>query len=301
MDWLSVHSPQAVAEVATRLSEPAKIVTTGLRGIDSHLWYWGDRRGIPRGEYVVVGGASNSGKTMLGLYLTKRAMMAGEKCAVISMDMRRDDLLLRLFQSMDGGVDRRDWIPSRWTADHTRSLSTTVRDHRAGMEGDILIGERKSSDFAGIQNEINELIEKEGVTWILVDHLQKIRIPGVSNMADRVEIIGEDLADRSFYNRVTICALSQLTGSASRDFTRSPTMYDLYGGTGVGSNASLCFVCDHTLYEPLLASPHMARTWVTFSKNRMGPKGHRVPIMWDYANLTVRQAERGEEEAWPNH
>jgi len=304
MDWMSVYSPEGVRAIGTQMLNPAPVVPTGLPMVDKMLWFWGDKRGIPRGEYVVTAGASNSGKTQLSLYLLRQAALAGERCAVFSLDMRRDDLLIRLYQGVAPDLSRHDWLPSAWDTNKSRILMEGVK--RAAVrigKGDILVSPRCPGDLDRIMDQMAMLIEEQGVTWIMLDHLQKVRVEGLraNQMSDRVEIIGEELAGLAYDKGVTINALSQLTASASRNVHQSPSMYDCYGGTGVVSNSTLAFICDHTLYRPLAGKPHMAQTWILFAKSRMGPKGFRVPVMWDHAQLHIRQASPGEEDQWPEH
>ena len=300
-DWKGLYDVSSVSELATRLHEKPTVVPFGLPGLDSHLWYWGDRRGIPRGEYVILAGASNSGKTQLGLHMLKQAAKAGERASILSLEMQREDLLLRLYQGFSG-IDSREWSPSKWTTEHTRQLERAVRAESEKTAGDIQVNGGYTAELKSIIKEMRAAIDK-GVTFFVLDHLQLIRVDGygADQVTSRVEIAGEELRRVAFENRVTLCALSQLTIGASRDYTRSPDMYSLWGGMAVGSNASLVVLCDHTLYERVEGKPHQARTWLNLSKNRMGPKGVAVPVLWDHARLTLCEALPHEEGQWPTH
>lgn len=300
-DWKGIHDPDSVGELATRLHESVPVVPFGLPSLDGSLWYWGDRRGIPRGEYVVLGGASNSGKTQLGLYLLKQAAIAGEKAAVISLEMQREDLLLRLYQGMVD-IDWREWSPSKWTDAHTKRLQQAIRRHGQTIAGQIIVNGGYTADLAAVLDEMRNAID-QGVTFFVLDHLQLLRVAGygADQITSRVEIAGEAIRTLAFENRVTVCALSQLTITASRNREQSPDMYSLWGGMAVGSNASLVVLCDHTLYERVDMQPHLARTWINLSKNRMGPKGNRVPVLWNHAELTLREALPDEVGQWPTH
>jgi replicative DNA helicase len=300
-DWKGLHEVSSVAELATRLHEQPTVVPFGVPSMDRHLWYWGDRRGIPRGEYVILAGASNSGKTQLGLHMLKQAAAAGESAAILSLEMQREDLLLRLYQGISG-IDPKDWSPSKWTSGHTRRLEKAVRDHGDSIKGEIRVNGGYTADLESILREMRIAID-QGVTFFVLDHLQLVRVKGygADQVTSRVEIAGEELRRVAFENRVTLCALSQLTIGASRDHSRSPDMYSLWGGMAVGSNASLVVLCDHTLYERVDGAPHQARTWLNLSKNRMGPKGIAVPVLWDHASLTLHEALPHEEYQWPTH
>lgn len=300
-DWKGLYDPTSVGELATRLHQRVPVVPFGIPSLDSHLWYWGDRKGIPRGEYVILAGASNSGKTQLGLFMLKQAAAAGERAAILSLEMQREDLLLRLYQGM-ADIAPKEWSPTNWTAEHTRRLEAAVRQHGESVGGEIMVNGGYTADLKSILAEIQAGID-QGVTFFVLDHLQLIRVDGygADKVTSRVEIAGEALRRIAFENRITLCALSQLTIGASRDRTQSPDMYSLWGGMAVGSNASIVVLCDHTLYERVEGKPHQARTWLNLSKNRMGPKGLTVPVLWDHARLKLYEAQPHEERLWPTH
>lgn len=301
-----VFLSESTTELAEALLNPRPCVPTGLSRIDRALWSWGNMKGIPRGEYVVVAGASNSGKTQLSLRLTMNAAEVGEHAYIISLDMRRLDILHKLHQAASNGeLSGRDWSPDGFASAAKRNvelLHRNARERKLKMAGSLSCSDRHSSVLDDIMLTMEEL-KDAGVTWFMIDHLQKIQVRGLraNQMTDRVEIIGEAFADFSFRHEVTICALSQLTAQASRNFQQSPTMYDCYGGTGVMANATLGLLCDHTLVEVVKDNPALQMTWIWFSKNRMGPKGHKVPVMWNHPKIEVRQAAPGEDSVWPTH
>lgn len=297
-DWKPAYDEGTALDFGAQLIDGTPVVPTGLPSIDSNLFYWGNREGIPRGEYIVVGGASNSGKTQAGIFLAKQAAAREELAAFVSLEMRRVDLLLRLYQSLVD-IDPMEWMPKNWTPANAQVLAEAAKGWGFG---NLIVNDKGSKFLHEILAEMRHLVD-EGVTWFTVDHLQRVKVQGYSanDIVSRTEIAGEAFADFAFDNDVTVCCLSQLNAAAARDKTRSPDMYDLYGGTHVYGNASLCLICDHSRYQRVWDAPHRAMTFINFSKNRMGPKGFDVPVLWDHASLSLREALPDEVHEWPTH
>lgn len=299
--WSSVFDPEVAKRLARRMAATPHIVPTGLPSIDKRLWYWGDRRGIPRGEYVIVAGGVNSGKTVTGLYLAKQAVAAGEKAAIFSLEMREDSLAIRLYQGKTD-IKNSEWIPSRWSKSHAQRLMEGVQRWSNESDGDLLINDSFRGDLLAVLAEIQHLID-QGVTFILLDHLQLVRVEGFgpTEVAARAEVAGEAFRQIAFEQGVTLCCLSQLTSGAARDYSTTPTFHDVYGGVPVTSHASLVVVCDHSRYSVDPEREHIARTWINHSKSRLGPKNIDVPVLWDYSRLEMREALDDEVREWPQH
>lgn len=300
--WLDITSDVAVDEVHGRMVKPSVTVPTGLPSIDRALWGFGDRRGIPRGTYLIVGGASNIGKTQYGLHMLRQAADKGLKAGMISLDMKERNAIMRLHQAIAGTrIPFTDWIPSRWTPEYRHVLQTALREWRMSRTaGDIAIytGGGKTIDW--VAKMIREGVDS-GAEFFVVDHLQKILVEGYRGdaVAARAEIVSDTMDSLADELDVTICALSQLNRLATRERDRKPTMQDLLGGTALESNSELVFVLDHSRYERDPVKHHIGRTWVLFEKSQMGPKGFEVPVEWNHATLELREAQDDELHRWP--
>jgi replicative DNA helicase len=94
----------------------------------------------------------------------------------------------------------------------------------------------------------------------------------------------------------TVVVLSQLKRSASQDYSRSPYPQDTFGGGAVEQNADQVVMLDHSLWE-YDAESKLARTWLDLT-NRHGPGG-KIPLLYDFNDLTVREGMPDEEREWP--
>jgi replicative DNA helicase len=297
-DRIEVYTEKAAAIVDVRMRQPVHTVPTGLPDIDKAFRLWGDRKGIPRGSYVIIGGASSAGKTRFGLWLMKNAVAAGESAELISMEMPQDELLIAQMQGI-GGLEYNDWLPSQWTEGHGDRLMTAVGQRRASSGATLnlcsLVGR---SQLGNVMDALEEG-RANGCTFFVVDHLQLVKMDRVRDMLDRVEIVSETLREWAFSNRVTVVGLSQLKRSASENYFQTPSIHDLWGGTSMESNASIILMLDHTRLEWDEQRNHILRYWLMLGKSRIGPDKFGVPVEVDFAKNTYRQMMQDEEYNFP--
>jgi len=302
-EWLDITDNRAAYEIHDRMSKPASVVPTGLRMIDSAMWLWGDKRGIPRGTYMIIGGASNVGKTQAGLMLAKQAAQHGEKAAILSLDMRREDAIARIHQALTvGKIPWQDWIPSRWKPEYEEILKDSIRAFRLSTDGAVGIHPGASKTLGDVEFLIRQA-HGAGATFFVVDHMQKIKVQGIQgdNIAGRAEIGSEKMDDLCDELGVTICALSQLNRFASREADKRPTMFDLWGGTAMESNSAVVIMLDHSRYARDEVRHHVGRNYWILSKNQFGPKGFEVPVEVNHATLEFREAMPDEIHMWPGN
>lgn len=296
--WLDVTSGAAATETHERMANPVAVVPTGLTAIDRAMMSWGQGRGIPRGTYMLVGGASNVGKTQWGLQMARNAAAVGEKAGVVSLDMKKQDALLRIHQALVSEIPSRDWRPDRWKPEYEQALRDGLVRWRRSITGDLGIYAIAVGDLGWVKESLQRGIDA-GVTFFVVDHLQKIRVQGIANPFDRAELISETLDNFCDEYAVTIVGLSQLNREASRDRQRKPIMQDLLGGTSLESNAQVVIMLDHSRYERDPIHHHLGRTWVMLDKNQMGPKNFEVAVEVNHATLEYREAQPDEMRDWP--
>lgn len=294
-------SPAASRSLAYgRLAGDLEVVPFGIPGLDRNQWFWGGRQGVSVGEYGLIAGASSIGKTQLGLYLLKQASRVGMVSAMVSLEMKREDIQLRLAQSWVPELGYKRWEPGRWGEEEQRLLIQRAKTLRSRFKAPILINGKQRGDLSWVLDALNT-VKEAGARFVIVDHLQLIKVDGyVSEVAARSEIVSEAIRDWTFTNDVTTIALSQLKRSASDQFDRSPTIHDLLGGTAIESNASQIWLLDHSRYKKDPANPGCARTWIGHGKNRAGPSRYWVPVYVNHAALTFREATEEERRRWPD-
>lgn len=293
-------SPGAAHSLAYgRLSHPLEVVPSGIPTLDRSMWYWGGRTGIPFGEYGIIAGASSIGKTQLALYLLKQASQAAVSSGIISLEMKQEDIQLRLAQSWVD-IPQNEWEPGRWSDAHAKALLNAQANIQDQYRAPIFINSQRKGSLNWVMGALHALLER-GVRFIMLDHLQLVKVEGVHKVHDRAEVVSEAVRDWAFSNDVTLIALSQLKRAAAENYTRSPSIHDLLGGTSLESNASQVWLLDHSRYEKDRSRQGGARTWIGHGKNRMGPSRYWVPIYIDHARLDFSEAPDDELPRWPEH
>lgn len=297
-EWLDITSGIAAEYIHDRMANPLPVVSMGLESFDRTMMSWGMGRGLVRGTYAIVGGASNVGKTQYGLSMARNAANAGERAGVISLDMKKADALLRLHQALVPEIPNDRWRPDRWQPEYRTMLKDGLVRWRRSVKGELGLNAMTTGDVDYVVEEIHKGIEA-GVTFFVIDHLQKVSVRGVRSPADRAEVISEALDNICDEYEVTIIGLSQLNREASRDRNRVPIMQDLLGGTSLESNTQVVIMLDHSRYERDEDRPHLGRTWLMLDKNQQGPKGFEVAVEINHANLSYREARPDEIHLWP--
>lgn len=299
-EWLDVSSGLAAAFMHERMTKPLPVVPTGLRAIDRAMMGWGMQKGLPRGTHAIVAGASNIGKTQIGLHLARQAANRGERAGFLSLDMKRRNALLRVHMALVPEIPSENWRPDRWRPEYDVMLRDGLVRWRNSVKGDIGISAPDSADIDYVRHAIEQGIS-DGVTFFVVDHLQKIKVPGVRHVSDRAEAVSDAMEEYCRSANVTIVGLSQLNREAARQRDRTPIMQDVLGGTSLEANAEVVIMLDHSRYERDSRNSHLGRTWVLLDKNQLGPKGFAVPVEVNHATLAYREAEEDEIGYWPKH
>lgn len=298
--WVDVTAPEVAHDIHDRMMDAPPVVSLGVPQLDKAMMTWGQGKGIPRGTYVIVGGASNIGKTQYGLALLMEAAKVGERAGLVSLDMKRRDALLRLHAAMVADIPGSHWRPDRWRPEYEGALVEGLRRWRMGSPGGIGIVAPPVGDLDLVKTTIVDGVDA-GCSFFVVDHLQKIRVGGYSDgqISARAEVVSETLDNLADTYDVTVVGLSQLNREATKQRDRSPRKEDLWGGTAMESNAAVVVMLDHSRYARDPQHHHIGRTYVLLDKNQMGPKGFDVPVLWDHRRLKIREALPDELGEWP--
>ena len=275
---------------------------TGLPGWDAACEETG-KAGLGDWWYVVIGGASNSGKTQLALHLARRASESGHLPGVITMEIPRAGLQRRVYSHITD-FSYYDFLPYRWgegdAAAKVGRLKEEVRAYRGplGEDRHLLVAEQqRPPTLADIMTACESLLEF-GATCLFVDHLQLIRATA-DEISDRATEISDALRWFAHGNKVLVVALSQLNRLASRERERRPTMHDLLGGTSIESNANQVILLDHSRQRRDRDHAHLVRTWLYLDKNREGPNRVLIPVEMNFRTGVWREALPDEEPSWP--
>jgi len=253
--------------------------------------------------YIIVGGASNSGKTHLLRHLARQAADHGYTPAIITMEVSAHGLQRRYYSDITS-FGYYDLLPSNF-ADKGIEKVEKLRDEVVEYAQGIPLPKRIIVAEAEGRPSINQILDKayqlrdeEGITHLFVDHAQLIK-SGNMDIAQAAEELSENM--RIFAHQSSVCTVmaSQLNRGASAQRDRRPIMHDLWGGTAMESNANQVILLDHSRNEKDPMNLHLLRTYLLLDKNREGPAKIEIPVEIDFRSGEWRQAMPDEAEDWP--
>ena len=240
------------------------------------------------GWYVVIGGASNAGKTKFALNLYQRAAVQGWMPGLITMEVPKRGLQRQLYSQITS-FGYYEFLPESWLiGDPTAKAKKLMEEVRQYALEDVQRGMyvcefERAPTLSQILDACHALRES-GCRVIFLDHMQLIKA-SAHEIADKATEISEELRWFAHGTGVLTVALSQLNRTASRERDRRPMMQDLYGGTSVESNANQVVLVDHSRQERDAQSAHHLRTWVMLDKNREGPNRVSIPVQIGRAHV----------------
>lgn len=257
--------------------------------------------------YVVVGGASNSGKTALARHLLQTAALGARLPSLISLETPRRGLQRSIYATISEKHSYGDMLPHAWAPkneENSKILRQEVADYRAREESMgasmYILEHRKKPTLEQIMQDVDALAG-QGSRLIILDHMQLVK-SAQSEIAAAATEVSESLREYAHDKQVCIVALSQLNRTASVQRDRTPTMHDLWGGTSMESNANQVLLIDHSRTDVLDSRyPHLIQTWLVLDKNREGPSRVEIPVEINYKTGLFRQADPREFDDWPNH
>ena len=279
-------------------------LATGIPTWDSACFETG---GLGLGDwwYVVLGGASNSGKTQLMMHSARQAAEQGLMPGIVTMETPKRGLQRQIYANLSS-FNYYDLLPHRWEeGDAPAKVERLSADIAAYRDTDqparsLLVTDfRRSPTLADIMATI-ETMYNAGSRCVFVDHLQLIKAGGDdAEIVARATEISEELRQFAHDRGCLVIALSQLNRWAARQRDRCPTMHDLWGGTSIESNANMVMLIDHSQQERDERYPHLLRTWLVLDKNREGPSKIRIPIEISFKTGIWREANASEIHLWP--
>ena len=226
-----------LADEFERMVKPERF-STGIPDLDHALG-----GGIERGEVMVVGGETSSGKSVLLLMAALEAILCDKPCSIFSLEMTAVSVLKRM--------------SCNYTSTALKSLADyptpQEKDEAARAIGFLrtkghLLSIPPENDIAGIESFCRA--QKPGL--IVVDYLQLVQCSEGDNREQQVSAIC-----RRLKNLAEQCGSAVITASQLNDDGR------LRESRAIGQHA------DHVL---LIGSESSS---LTISKNRRGPAGQK--------------------------
>ncbi len=212
--------PLSVAEVG----QPMSCVLTGFSDVDELVG------GIQRTDLVLLAGRPGAGKPSLALAIARNVAVDHKGVvAIFSLEMAREELVMRLLSS-ESGVDSR-----RFGVWHKEEIIRTDEEEcrllkavETLSEVPIYIDDSPVLRVAEMRGKIRRLHHTHPVDLIIVDHLGLLQSDGRGeNRVNEVSYISRNLKALARDMKVPVIALSQLNRATEHREDPKPKLPDL--------------------------------------------------------------------------
>ncbi len=242
---------------------------TGFSDLDSLL------TGLHGGELIVVGARPSMGKTSFGLNIAMQAARQGLSVAIFSLEMPREQLVMRLLCS-DARVDLQAVRHGSLRDEDWLSLSRALGPLAASQ---IYIDDTSGLTPTMLRSRCRRLKMERKLDLIVVDYLQLMTTGGrAENRQNEVSEISRNLKGIAKELNVPLVALAQLSRAGAQRADKRPILSDLRESGAIEQDADvIMFLHREDYYNPDTEEKNIAE--VIVSKQRNGPLG-TVKLVW---------------------
>lgn len=248
-----------------------KISTTGIESSFPELDHL--TSGFQPSELIVLAARPSMGKTALSLNFALHNALQGKKVAFFSLEMSKEQLLLRLLSSYA-------------RINLSQLTNGQINDHQWGQvikaaaklsETPFFIDDSSAISPYEIRGKSRRLQAREGLDLIIVDYLQLMQLPWKTETRER-EVSEMSRLLKSFAKelRIPVIALSQLNRGVESRSNRRPILSDLRESGAIEQDADVIMM----LYrEDYYEGSNTNEAEVIINKQRNGPTGS-VTLKW---------------------
>jgi len=296
--FANVLAPDAFGAFVDRQTRPVDALPTPWPGLNTECRGDGGREGLAYGWHVIIGGATNMGKSNLAVNLAARAAEEGHPVAFVSLEMARHQVQARLYSILTGEDSDRF---ARGQCDNSALRALREMGDRLtlgnGVPGLVLVNDRPVRNIYDISRSLARFHEDYGVRCFIVDYLQLVSTGTDEDRRRQVQEISAALMVASHeYEWLTI-GLSQLNRYTSRERKISPEVEGLTESSSLENDADMVLLLDHSKYAEDAERPWIHRTFLKVAKNRHGGRGS-IPLEWNWKNFRAREPHPDEEHLW---
>lgn len=245
-------------------------VSTGYADLDRMT------AGLQPSDLIIVAARPSMGKTTFAMNLCEQAAMHEEKPVLIfSLEMPSEQIMMRMLASI-GRVDQKRIRTGDLNDDDWARVTSTMG---IMMEkGKMYIDDSSGLTPTEVRSRARRIArEHGGLSMIMVDYLQLMRVPGMSeNRTLEIAEISRSLKALAKELECPVVALSQLNRSLEQRADKRPVNSDLRESGSIEQDADLImFIYRDEVYHPDTAEKGLAE--IIIGKQRNGPIG-RVPL-----------------------
>jgi KaiC/GvpD/RAD55 family RecA-like ATPase len=271
-------------DMLTRAQQPVDAMATMWPSWNRCCRMYGGGVGLARGWHIVVGGGAGAGKSLVALNLTASVLRDGHKVGWVSLEMRREQLLLRMLGIMTGRSLRSLEPGEGFAPDAFAAASYEVLERMKVSGSGLWMAERPSRELPEVDRLMRDAVEA-GCRLIVVDYLQLVSVPDVSKLDDAMRRVSAAVQSLAYRHNVTTLALSQFNRSTTADREVTPSIHGFQGGSAIENDADQALLLDHTSRKD---TPTGKSFNVMLDKNRHGP-GSVFAVNMDHRTLQLTE------------
>jgi replicative DNA helicase len=225
--------------------------------------------GLQPSDLIIVAGRPSMGKTAFSLNIAANAAFAGVGVAVFSLEMAKEQLVLRMLCSearVNNSKVRSGYLAER---DFPKLANAAGRLHEAA----IYIDDTPAISVLELRAKARRLVRDRSkkVGLIVIDYLQLMRgMGGASNREQEISEISRSLKALAKELAVPVIAISQLNRRVEDRGDRRPMMSDLRESGAIEQDADvIMFIYRDEVYNQ--NSEEKGKAEIIVAKQRNGP------------------------------
>jgi KaiC/GvpD/RAD55 family RecA-like ATPase len=276
-----------------KASKPVDAMPTMWSAWNRACRMYGGGQGLARGWHVVAAGGAGAGKSLIALNMTAEALRNGHSVGWVSLEMSREQLLLRLL-GIATGRKLRDLEPgASFDPGAFTAASYGFMDKLEVSGAHLWMAERPTRDLPSV-NQLMQRAVDAGCRLVIVDYAQLVSVAG-AKLDDAMRQVSAAVQSVAYQRDVNTLLLSQLNRSTTSDKGAPPTIFGLAGSSAIENDADQVLLIDQSAKTEDLYGKNFT---VLLEKNRHGPSAS-IPVRMDTLNLQLlEQTPTAPKAAW---
>ena len=245
-------------------------VPTGYADLDRLL------TGLHPGEFVLIAARPSMGKTSIGMNIVANAAVRnGKKCAVFSLEMPAEQLVMRMLCS-EANVDMQSARRGTLNQEDWERLTDAMVPLARSQ---IYIDATSGITVPEVRSKARRLQMEHGLDLILIDYLSLMTATGRNNSRqEEVSSISRALKGLAQELKVPVLVLQQLSRANASRSDHRPILSDIRESGAIEQDADVVmFLHREAYYNPETEKKNIAE--LIIAKQRNGPLG-TVELGW---------------------
>ncbi len=242
-------------------------IKTGFTDLDTKLM-----GGLHPSDLIIIAGRPGMGKTSLAMNIAEHvAVYENRPVALFSLEMGRDQLLIKILSSISGVYQTR-LRDSRYLKSEEWLQLTTASAKI--FDAPMYIDDTAGISPMEIRAKLRRLaIKEKDLALVVVDYLQLMKIKGrVDSREQEISEISRSMKAIAKEFKVPVIALSQLNRNVEARGDKRPMMSELRESGAIEQDADIILlIYRDEVYNPDTQSKGIAE--INIAKHRNGPTG----------------------------